>query len=193
MDGDRSVGVFRFIVRFADRIHGTLTGAITAVCGFVQSTQGSEETSMTRRWVAGPESVLHKGKRVSAEDGRAAYTFTDCEMSICRSAQLASYTGIFFRLLAPRHHVRGRSSIRRVAGIGRNRTVAPSYMGSSDWNKGRTTTAPPPDFTKLLDRPSGTTKKEHTRSPLRSQASPSKSSVGSHFPWYEGRVMDADW
>jgi len=55
---------------------------------------------MTRRWVAGPESDLHKGKRVSAEDGRATYTFTDCEMSICRSAQLASYTGIEVRSFA---------------------------------------------------------------------------------------------
>jgi hypothetical protein len=79
------------------------------------------------------------------------------------------------------------SSIRRVAGIGRNRTVAPSYMGSSDWNKGRTITAPPPDFTKLLDRPSGTTKQEHTRS------SPSKSTVGSCCSRYEGGVMDIDW
>ena len=46
---------------------------------------------MVRRWVAGPES---DGQRVSSEDGRASYTFTDCEMSICRSAQLASYTGV---------------------------------------------------------------------------------------------------
>jgi len=48
---------------------------------------------MRHRNVAGPESDLRKGNRVSAEDGRGLYTFTDCEMSICRSAQLASYTG----------------------------------------------------------------------------------------------------
>ena len=46
------------------------------------------------RTVAGPESELHDSKRVSTEDGRGLYTFTDCEMSICRSAQLASYTGV---------------------------------------------------------------------------------------------------
>ena len=106
-----------------------------------------------------------------------------------------------------------------AAGIGRQRTVAPSYMGSSDWSKGRAATAAPPDFTKvrfgavllgmrtcvvelvahlhhhpinsrrqgrtcaaashvcsnthtyppqLLDRPSGTTKKEHIASPEKS-------------------------
>ena len=48
---------------------------------------------MVRRTVAGPESDLHGDKRVSAEDGRGLYTFTDCEMLICRSAQLSSYTG----------------------------------------------------------------------------------------------------
>jgi len=53
----------------------------------------SQEVRMRHRNVAGPESDLRKGNRVSAEDGRGLYTFTDCEMSICRSAQLASYTG----------------------------------------------------------------------------------------------------
>ena len=48
---------------------------------------------MVRRHVAGPASDLPNGKRVSAEDGRGLYTFTDTEMSICRSAQLSSYTG----------------------------------------------------------------------------------------------------
>ena len=44
-----------------------------------------------RRSVAAPESQVKS--TVSVEDGRGVYTFTDCEMSICRSAQLASYTG----------------------------------------------------------------------------------------------------
>jgi len=35
----------------------------------------------------------------------------------------------------------------RPTGIGRHRSVAPSYMGSSDWSKGRENTAP--DFTKV--------------------------------------------
>jgi len=66
---------------------------------------------MRHRNVAGPESDLRKGNRVSAEDGRGLYTFTDCEMSICRSAQLASYTGEYepqifmFRLVAPKFTV----------------------------------------------------------------------------------------
>jgi hypothetical protein len=47
-----------------------------------------------RRQVAGPASDLHKDRNVSSEDGRGLYTFTDCEMSICRSAQLSSYTGV---------------------------------------------------------------------------------------------------
>ena len=137
-----------------------------------------------RRSVAAPESQVKS--TVSVEDGRGVYTFTDCEMSICRSAQLASYTG--------ENTVKWKwasGSVQRWQycgtdvcpdecvdlGIGRNRTVAPSYMGSSDWSKGSKKTCAPPDYTKILDQPWGSTKKEYEP---KSQLSPIKQMMMTH-------------
>lgn len=57
-------------------------------------------------------------------------------MSIMRDGQLGSYGD----------------------GIGRNRTIVPSYMGSSDWKRSSQKHKAPPDFTEIRERPRGSNK-----------------------------------
>jgi len=123
--------------------------------------RGAEQSE--REWCGGTWLDPHRICRMaSACPRRTGAGCTRSPTPKCPSAVLHSFRRT--RVRAPQRA--GRSTRRRTlypvradlapcfaacsaAGIGRQRTVAPSYMGSSDWSKGRVKTAAPPDFTKV--------------------------------------------
>ena len=94
------------------------------------------------------------------QSGRTLYTFTDHEMSLLRDCQLNSIDGIGReRTLPARYHA-------FTCRIGVVHTPADrigtcSYMGSTDWNRGKRVWSRPPDFTEIKERPVGTNKPEY--------------------------------
>lgn len=79
-------------------------------------------------------------KHQEPASGRPLYSSSDYELSLLRDWQLGSYGS---------------------DGIGRQRTLGPSYMGTSDWKKSTVTNKPPPDFSEIPHRPRGTNKPLH--------------------------------
>lgn len=79
-------------------------------------------------------------RHMEPASGRPLYSSSDHELSILRDWQLGSYGS---------------------DGIGRQRTLGPSYMGTSDWKRSSTRNKPPPDFSEIPHRPRGSNKPLH--------------------------------
>ena len=102
---------------------------------------GQRDRSLFHKQAEITQSHNRRGYRhQEPSSGRPLYSVTDHELSILRDWQLGSYGS---------------------DGIGRQRTLGPSYMGSSNWKQSMKKHKPPPDFSEIPHRRRGMNKPMH--------------------------------